>query len=680
MRVVKLSSPASLLLILPLLAVATTGPPAAAEGPTIYNWTGAESTVWNNKKNWQPEGVPQTGDGVSLSPSAARDEITEVPDIILSSLQVSAEPDKPVAMSGTGTVTVAGLLTWNGGDIAVNLVLAQLGAGELAPGAPMHFGGATGQTFRVDGALAMIANPLGVTEPLELMFDANLVVSTSGRVLMGAGTSVRGNRCCAGPTSTVVVEGGIGIDAGTVTTKLMNVGLDLKGTAEVPDEGTLELTGGPVRVDDGATLLGGGTVVVPKTSGDAFDPANPELPDTTFKLLDDLTLADGTTLELGPLAVLSGVGSIKGDGALRLAGPRIHAQVVVADGVPTSTVPGTTTRLVKWNPGVAGQHGFVVPQGGLDVAAGSTLSVHGGTRLVVPDDATMRLPGGATLTADGCCTEPGRVTVQSGGTLAIGSPTGDAPAVLDWVELGGNGAITHTGKSEWDLAGTAFTTGATFTGSGRITGDLPAGALKVTPLGVFVVDGDYTANAGGTLVAGIPTALNATATSRLFVTGTAHLAGRLGTVGTTRFPAGRALLALSAGQVTGSFSCTRTPGFLPRQGATTLHLVSIYVRDFGCLVSAPRRVLAATWTGLRTPRVTVPAAAERVMLKVTMSRATQGAARLMLSGGPSPRASLAVAPGETETFYVPIGLDATRKLTARLDSRARVVITQIGWY
>lgn len=679
MRVVKPSSPASLLLILPLLAVATTGPPAAAEGPTIYQWTGAESTVFNNMKNWQPEGVPKDGDGVSLA-VGPRPTITDVPDIVLSALTVSGDREKLVSLSGPGTVTVAGPLVWGGGDIGVDLVLAPLAPGLITPSAPMHFGSETGQTFRVDGELALAADPLGATEPFDLMFDANLVVSTSGRMLMGAGTSIRANRCCVGPTSTVVVDGGIGVDEGTLTTKLENVGLDLRGTVDVPEDGMLELTGGPVRVDDGATLLGGGTVVVPKTSGDAFDPVNPELPDTTFKLLDDLTLADGTTLELGPLAVLSGVGSIKGDGALRLAGPRIHAQVVVADGVPTSTVTGTTTRLAKWNAGVAGQHGFVVPQGGLDVAAGSTLSVHGGTRLVVPDDATMRLPGGATLTADGCCTEPGRVTVQSGGTLAIGSPTGDAPAVLDWVELGGNGAITHTGKSEWDLAGTTFTTGATFTGSGRITGDLPAGALKVTPAGVFVVDGDYTANAGGTLVARIPTALNATATSRLFVTGTAHVAGRLETVGTTRFPAGRALLALSAGQITGSFSCTKTPGFLPRQSAMTLHLVSIYVRDFGCLVSAPRRVLAATWTGLRTPRVTVPAAAERVMLKVTMSRATQGVSRLMLSGGRSPRASLAVAPGETETFYVPIGLDATRRLTARLDSRARVVITQVGWY
>lgn len=676
---VKRPPAAALLLVVPLLAVLSAGPPAVAEGPTIYNWIGTASTIWANKKNWSPEGVPQTGDGVSLSPSALRDQITEVPDIVLSSLQVSGEQNAPVSMSGTGLVTVAGPLTWSGGDIAVDLVLAQGGVGALAPGAPLHFGGATGQTFRVDGALAIVANPLGVTEPLELMFDANLVVSASGRMLMGAGTSILGNRCCVGPTSTVVVEGGIGVDVGSATTKLLNVGLDLEGTVEVPDEGTLELTGGPVRVDDGATLLGGGTVVVPKTSGDAFDPLQPDRPDATFKLLDDLTLADGTTLELGPLAVLSGVGTIEGSGALRLAGPRIHAQVTVAPGIPTSTVAGTTTRLVKWNPAVPGQHGFVVPRGGLDVAAGSTLSVHGGTRLVIPDDATMKLHGGATLTADGCCTEPGRVTVQSGGTLAIGSPTGEQPAVLDWVELGGNGAITHAGKSEWDLAGTTFTSGASFTGYGRITGDLPAGPLRVTPQGVFVVDGDYTANIAGTLVATLPTAPNATATSRLFVTGTAHVSGRLATAGTTRFPTGRGLLALSAGQVTGRFGCSATPGFLPRQGATTVHLVAIGVRDPGCLVPAPRRVLKATWSGRRTAPLTLHSSADRVLLKVSVSRAARDV-RLTLSGGAGPAATMNVRRGRSVTRYVVVGVSAAHRLTARLSHRARVSVDQAGWY
>ncbi|WP_091025784.1 hypothetical protein [Nocardioides szechwanensis] len=668
---------AGLLLVLPLLAVVSAGPPAAAAGPTIYTWTGAQSTVWGNNLNWNPEGVPQAGDGVSLSPGP-RATITDVPDIILSALTVSGDPDEAVSITGPGTVTVAGPFAWSGGDIGVDLELAQLGVGVISPSSdPMHFGSETGQTFKIDGALAFADDPLGGAHPLlDLMFDANLVVSTTGRVAMGDRTWIRANRCCVGPTSTIVVDGGIEVDTGT--TKLENVGLDLRGTVQVPDDGTVELTGGPVRVDDGATLLGGGTVVVPETSGDAFDEAHAEEPDGTVKLLDDLTLADGTTLELGDQAVLSGVGAISGVGVLRLAGPRIHAQLTVAPDVYMTTVAGTTTRLVKWDPDVPGQHGYVVPRGDFDVVTGSTLSVHGGTRLVIPDDGTVRLRAGATLTADGCCTEPGRVTVQSGGKLAIGASTGD-PAVLKWVELGGNGAITHVGKSEWDLAGTTFTTGATFLGAGQITGDLPAGALKVTPVGVFVVDGDYTANAGGTLVARVPTALNATATSRLFVTGTAHLAGRLETAGTTRFPEGKALLALSAGQLTGRFACSATPGWLPRQAATTLHLVAIGARDPGCLVPSARRVLRATWSGQRTAPVVVPAGADRVLLQVTISRATRNV-RLMLSGGTSPRASLGAQAGRTATYHVVIGLNAARKLTARLDHRARVVINQVGWY
>jgi len=663
-------------LLLPVLAVVSGGPPAGAAGPTIYTWVGTQSTVWGNNKNWEPEGVPQAGDGVSLAPGP-RPTITEVPDVLLSALTVSGDPDQLVSLSGPGTVTVAGPLVWGGGDIGVDLVLEQLGVGLLTPSAPMHFGSETGQTFTVNGALAIADDPLGSASPqLELMFDAKLVVSTTGRLAMGERTWIRANRCCAGPTSTITVDGAISVDTGT--TRLENVGLDLRGAVEVPDDGTLQLTGGPVRIERGATLLGGGTVVVPETDGDAFDPANPADPDRTFKLLDDLTLADGTTLELGDQAVLSGVGTISGQGALRLAGPRIHADVTVGPGVPTSTVAGTTTRLATWNRDVAGQHGFVVPRGGLDVVTGSTLSVHGGTRLVIPDDATMRLPAGATLTADGCCTDPGRVTVKSGGTLAIGSATGE-PAVLEWVELGGNGAITHAGASEWDLAGTTFTTGATLGGTGRITGDLPAGALRVTPLGVFVVDGDYTANAGGTLVATLPTVRNATATGRLFVTGTARLAGRLVTTGSTRFPTGHGLLALSAGQVTGRFACAVTPGFVPRQGATSVSLLAIGVRAPGCLVPSARRVLAATWSGRRTASLTLPAAADRVLLEVTVSRATR-AVRLTLSGGAGATATVRAGARGSVTRYVVVGLGAAHRLTARLDHRARVSVDQVGWY
>lgn len=668
------------LLLLPVLAVVTGGPPAGAEGPTIYQWTGTQSTVWGNNLNWQPEGVPQAGDGVSLGPGP-RPTITEVPDVVLSALTVSGDPDQLVSLSGPGTVTVAGPLVWGGGDIGVDLVLEQLAVGLLTPSAPMRFGGETGQTFTVNGPLAIADDPLGGAVPqLELMFDADLVVSTTGRLAMGERTWIRANRCCAGPTSTITVDGGISVDSGT--TRLENLGLDLRGTVEVPDDGTLELTGGPVRIDRGATLLGGGTVVVPQTEGDAFDPADPAGPDRTVKLLDDLTLADGTTLELGDQAVLSGVGTIGGEGVLRLAGPRVHADLTVAPGVSTSTVAGTTTRLVKWNPDVPGQHGLVVPRGGLDVVSGSTLSVHGGTRLVIPDDATMRLPAGATLTSDGCCTEPGRVTVRSGGTLAIGAAVGSAtaePAVLDWIELGGSGAITHAGTSEWDLAGTTFVTGASFRGTGKIIGDLPAGALRVTPLGVFVVDGDYTANAAGTLVATLPTVPTAAATGRLSVTGTARLAGRLVTTGTTRFQSGRGLLALGAGQVSGRFACSATPGFVARQSSRTVSLLAIDVRDPGCLVPAARRVLEATWTGRRTASLNLPTAADRVLLRVTVSRASR-AVRLTLSGGAGATAVVPARAGDSVSRYVVVGLAAAQRLTARLDHRARVSVDQVGWF
>src|SRR3954451_23390732 len=119
-------------------------PFAPAHAVTIYKWTGAESTLWGNPKNWEPNGKPKDGDGVQLGPGA-RPTITEVPDIQLSTLQVTGSTDALVSMSGDGEV-ITGNLQWNGGDINTGLMVS---APPLDPtpsfiamgNTPMRFGG-----------------------------------------------------------------------------------------------------------------------------------------------------------------------------------------------------------------------------------------------------------------------------------------------------------------------------------------------------------------------------------------------------------------------------------------------------------------------------------------------------------------------------------------------------------
>ncbi|CAN5561696.1 hypothetical protein BH11ACT8_BH11ACT8_28640 [soil metagenome] len=688
--VLALALPTSVLL--PVTAV-------PAHAVTSYTWKGEQDSSWSTPANWDPMGVPANGDSVVLGPvgPAGTPAVTGVPDVSLGMLSVSGSPDQAVSLSGDGNVIV-GNLQWSGGDISVDLTVSapplDPNPSIITPGqTPLRFGYGGQQTLTL---LSSVEMPLGLGAGeapwLTFMFDSSVRIGSTATLRIDPAASLAANRCCSSPTSTVVVDGTLEvfsiIGATGYTAHLDHLGLDVAGVVDVPPGNTLQVVGGPVRVGGTATngtvgdgsLRGGGTVDLVETQGDAFDPAHPTEPDTTMKFLDvgeTLTLAESTTLTLGDFATVSGVGRITGDGSVRLAGADLRGELRLDDGIDASTVAGTDTRLVHAD-SVRGQHGLLTPAGGLRVVPGSTLSVASGTRVVVPDGADLALPAGSVLASGSCCNDPGRVTVQHGGTLAIGAGAG-APTVLRYVELGGAGAVTHRGRSEWDLAGTAFTSGSTLSGSGTIDGDLPAGALTVTPAGVLKVTGDYTANAGGSYVATLPGSRSATSTGRLEVGGTARLAGRLVTRGSTRFPAGRSLLALKAGAVSGRFGCSETPGFLPSYAGRSVSLSAIDLRTTGCLVPSSGLVLRARFAGARTASLGVPTQATRVLLDVTLGRAA-GAHRVTLSGGRGAATTLRAAAGRSSRDYVVVSVTAARRLTARTDRRAAVSITRVGWY
>ncbi|WP_148614192.1 hypothetical protein [Nocardioides rubriscoriae] len=679
----------ALSLVLPALAVVTVvdgAPPARAV--TAYTWQGTQSTLWSDMRNWEPQGIPEDGDSVTLPTGT----ITGVPTVTLGMLTVNGSPDAATSLSGEGTVSV-GTLLWQGGDINVDLEVGALGAlpSIIAPGnTPLRFGYGGQQTLRLLGQTSLATGLGAGTEPwLQLMFDSSIEVAGTGTLTLDPEAWVLGNRCCTAPSSTLRVDGTVEVGSITGATgrtvRLQEVGLDLGGRFDVGTGNTVDLVGGPVRAGSApgsatqgpGSITGGGTFRVTETDGEAFEPGDPTAADGTLKLLDDLTLADGTTLELGQYAELAGAHQVLGDGSVRLAGARVRGEVRVAPTVPVTVLPGPPTRVQRWSADV-GQRGLLTPAGGLTVAPGATLAVDSGARLVVPAQATLSLPAGATLTSGSCCTDPGRVTVQRDATLAIGRGSGD-PTVLQSVEIGGAGDLTHAGRSQWSLAGTTFVTGATFTGSGSIDGDLPAGALRVTPVGVLAIDGDYTANAGGTYVVRVPTSTDATATDRVTVTGTASLSGAVVTTGGTRWPRDTGFAVLTAGQVVGGFGCARTPGFVPVIGSRSVNLRSVVVRDGGCFVPAASTRLSATFSGRRATSVAVPGQARRVLLRVTVSRTTRPT-RLTLSapGGATERVD---APARRTTVtYVVVRLGATSRLQATLDRRARLTVAQVGWY
>ena len=229
----------------------------------------------------------------------------------------------------------------------------------------------------------------------------------------------------------------------------------------------------------GGTVTGGGTLSVPTTAGDAFDPAHPTDPDNTLKLLGNLGLA-GTTLVLGSGAELSGVGAITGTGALRLAGARLRGAVTHRgaghDGGRHDQPDG---RLGQERDGPARRRhlrgrwrrGRRVRRWPSTAAPGSSSQ----------PGQTLTLPPGSTLSSDGCCTNPGQLVVN--GRLKVSG------ARLQWVTLAGSGEVVQEGVSTWDLAGSAFSAGATIVGSGTIDGDLPSGAATLKPTGALLVTG-----------------------------------------------------------------------------------------------------------------------------------------------------------------------------------------------
>jgi hypothetical protein len=699
---------AALLLVTGLLTavpVTTLGAPAA-RAATAYTWTGAESSAWGAIANWSPPGIPQDGDSVTLGPvgPGATPAVTSVPDVTLASLTVAGSGQQAVSLSGDGDVLV-GTLQWTGGDINVDLTVSAPPLDPvpsvIQPGdTPLRFGFGGEQTLTL---LSDVEVPVGLgagDQPwLTFMFDSGLRVGSTATLRLDPAAWLAANRCCGSPTSTVVVDGTLEVfslvGATGLTARLEQLGLDLAGDLDVPAGNTLQVRGGPVRiggtptngtVGDGS-IRGGGTVDLVETDGDAFVEAQPSAPDTTMKFLDVgevLTLTESSTLRLGGAAKVSGVGSIEGSGLVELAGVELRGELTLGEGLAVSAVPGTDSRLVVWRD-LPGQRGRLVLDGArMGVEPGSTLTVNSGTEVVVADGGGLSLQRDAVLRSSSCCSDPGRVTVREGGLLSVGgsdAPTG-GPSVLRWVELGGAGTVVHGGLSQWDLAGTAFTTGSRLIGSGTIDGDLAAGALAVVPSRVLRVTGDFTPNAGGSYV---PTALDppgpaaVQVTGRLEVGGTARLAGRLGYRGNPRLPTGEVLDVLDAGTLQGRFRCAETPGLLPQYTSRRLSLRVIDLKAPGCLVPSSGTVLQATYAGRRRAALGVPSQATRVLLDVTLGPA-RGRHSVRLSGGRGADATVRAAAGRSQREYVVLGLSAARRLTAVVDRRARVSVVRVGWY
>ncbi|WP_232675957.1 hypothetical protein [Nocardioides sp. R-C-SC26] len=688
----------SLVVIAALTPLVLASPGQAA---TAYTWSGASSSTWSDARNWTPSGIPADGDSVTVGPvpSGAHQTVDGVPTVRLASLTMIGNPARASSLSGTGQVTT-GELRWTGGDINLDLVVAPTTSSTPSLISPtqttLGFGRGGDQTLTLAGPVELTSGAAAGDRPwLTFWFDSGMRIAEGGTLEVDPTARLLGSRCCSGTASTVVVDGALRVrSAGTTVpcaspAKLEQLGLDLAGAIDVARGGELQVVGGPIRVGGNAvnstsgpaTLTGGGRLTIAETDGDNFRPESPLAPDHTMKFLglgERLTLADRSTLALGDDAVVSGVGTIAGSGQVRFAGPDIRGELTLASGVSAMTERQTITRITVRDPAVRGQSGALIPGGGLAMTGnqpGSQLWVMSGARLTIPAGARLTVPDGATVAAGGCCTSLGVLTLQEGSQMLVGDRS-SADAVVKWVEVDGQGRLQFRGRTVWDVPTTRFTSAARIIGTGRLTGDLNAGNARVQPNGVFTIDGDYTAAAGGLYIPAVSTA--ADAPGRLVVTGTARLAGRMQTTRSGEQAPSGAVRVLRAAQVVGSFRCSIDPGRVMSTTSTGVTTKPLPVSTDGCVAPTSRRVLSASIDGTRSVKIAAPAGATSVLAAVTVSRAIR-ATTVTLDGGTSSRGSISAPRGRTVKRTVLVGLGSRRMLAVRSPHRATVSITLLGF-
>ena len=334
----------SLSVVAALVAATLVGPPTPASAATTLTWTGAASTSWTDPGNWSPAKVPVAGDSVVVDGAGALQPVDRQRAVAL-----AAEPDRDDRHRHQRdprrrrAVDGHRRFGWTGGTSTCRWWSPALGTIATNPANPAKFGGSL-RTLTVSGELDLLgpgATAANSSPSVELMFDSNLVVTPPAARPRPRRASWRTGAAASRPrrSPTRVPCACMG-QRQADQPRPRPVRVD-RGTARGHARGDGRADAGLRGLDDG-----GGRVQVVSTSGDSFAPLEPTAPDTTLKLLGDLTLGGGLSLQLDTNAIMSGVGRLIGAGELVLAGGRVRGAVDL--GVPVRTVAGTTSRIAIW--------------------------------------------------------------------------------------------------------------------------------------------------------------------------------------------------------------------------------------------------------------------------------------------------------------------------------------------
>jgi hypothetical protein len=414
----------------------------------LYRWTNHDDDLqWNNMNNWSPPGVPGDGDGVVIPDVDEQghnlpNDGPAPPGIQLTSLDLGN-----LGLIGGGPVTVTESLTWHGGGLDCDLVLAGNGTVSGLDGSFFSPEVLNGHTVTVQGTLTIQGSAGAGSQSLEISTGASLFIQGTV-VLAGAGFSVNAGY-------------------GTV---------DNDGTISV--SGSCLITGVTMSHNRGAaiTIPAGSTLLIGADEGGSSA---------------TLRLCGGTVSAEGSLSVGNGVGGevdIVADTSVAnlTVGPNGWVAPEFGAGQPSPTLPAilTVTQKLTWS-------GPLPPPG---PGWYSNISGH----VVIPAAATATVSNAVTL-ENGRIDNRGHFTLGPGAALAAGGVFNNG-GILTLSDTGGttSGAITNTGLIEKTGPGTA-TLDSDLGNTGNLA--VRAGTLQVSDANWTIGQGVITL-AGGSISQG----------------------------------------------------------------------------------------------------------------------------------------------------------------------------------
>lgn len=538
---------------------------AAPAMAATKTFTGAVDSSWNTAGNWNPSGVPGSGDDVVIN-----NETVHITGADASARSISintATPfsgglsidDHTLTVSSSGTSTIDGYLNV---------------AGTLDLGDPTTYGGSSdsnginiGGTLNIGASFTMTGadspdnaqvNATSNSALINVLATGALIRSTSSGVET-IGPPVDNDGSASVQTGTLNLAGG---DAGSTTGSYdvsSGATLQTHGSFEAPSitgSGSLDVAGGTTTI--GAT----DTVTVPELQIDN---------NGTLTLNQDLSVA--TVMTTG--GHRNGTGTLTVTGTADFSGLQLDSgTTTVAASVPSfdishflSVGSGATLNLdhATTYAGSSDSNGINV-DGTLNIASSFTISgVDGsgaGTPGQINNSGLVHVLSGGSLIRD---TSSGTVTIspsiENDGTVSVQTGT-----------LADSGGLTQAGGLT-NVAAGAILNGAVTLNGGKLMGDGTIGSVSnsggtVAPgssPGTLTITGNYSQGPGGTLAEEITGTTPGTQFDQLIVGGAVALDGTLAIDSSTFTPANTDTFKIITGAAsrTGTFATltsTSAPG------------------------------------------------------------------------------------------------------------------------